>query len=76
MDEKEMKKKMRQILVGYAQYGSAEFIKRTDVPKIVDRLVKKCNLQSVSNSVCPINNSINIDKCIYRGDKCRVCLDD
>lgn len=34
------------------------------------------NIFGVSNSVCPINSAIKQNKCIYRGDKCRVCLDD
>jgi hypothetical protein len=40
------------------------------------RLVKNLTIPRVSNSVCPINSAIKQDKCIYRGDKCRVCLDD
>lgn len=42
-------------------------IKRTD---------QALNIFGVSNSVCPINDRIRQDKCIYRGDKCRVCLDE
>ncbi len=40
------------------------------------RLVDLLHIPFVSNLVCPINNRIKQDKCIYRGDKCRVCLDE
>lgn len=36
----------------------------------------KALLPDVSNHVCPINDRIRQNKCIYRGDKCRVCLDE
>jgi len=39
-----------------------------------ERSSDKCHIQNVSNSVCPINNAIIIEKCIYRGEKCSVCI--
>lgn len=36
--------------------------------------VKKLRLGGVIKSVCPINSSIIIEKCIYRGEKCSVCI--
>ena len=46
------------------------------VSKLRNASKNNCVLHGVSNSVCPINNAIKQDKCIYRGDKCRVCLND
>ena len=40
----------------------------------LERSSDKCHIQNVSNSVCPINSSIIIEKCIYRGEKCSVCI--
>lgn len=36
--------------------------------------VKNCDIPPVIKSVCPINSSIDIEKCIYRGEKCSVCI--
>lgn len=32
------------------------------------------NKPDVIKSVCPINSSIIIEKCVYRGEKCSVCI--
>lgn len=36
--------------------------------------VKTCNKPAVISSVCPICDKIDINKCIYRGDKCSICI--
>lgn len=35
---------------------------------------KQLNLPPVISSVCPICDKIDINKCIYRGDKCSICI--
>ena len=42
--------------------------------ELAQEQVKLCNIPHVIKSVCPINNSIIIEKCIYRCEKCSVCI--
>lgn len=43
----------------------------SNLQKVVN---KNCNKPAVISSVCPICDKIDINKCIYRGDKCSICI--
>lgn len=39
-----------------------------------EREVKKLIIPDAISSVCPICNKIDMNICIYRGDKCSICI--
>lgn len=39
-----------------------------------EQQVNLLNKPAVISSVCPICDKIDINKCIYRGDKCSICI--
>lgn len=43
-----------------------------DIP-VTHKLCDNCK-SKIWGSVCPINSSIIIEKCVYRGEKCSVCI--
>lgn len=43
-----------------------------DIP-VTHKLCDNCK-SKIWESVCPINSSIIIEKCVYRGKKCSVCI--